>query len=211
MCSHDKLIPTLLIFTRKPTSWRDKIFLPSFICSIYRWEKWVDLQLKRFLFLVYHNHYNEHTMTSMTSRPGWWANWRPRRQVWGQTWWKTWGQDTWWKKVLVIMSDTKYRYVHCPTCSWRKNVHHTSYQQTSKIDRDLVSMLFFKILFTHCVCECFYHQIWTAEYLALRKGLLNDDKSLPRYAEEREVGLGDLVSCPTTYGQRFQNCPERTA
>ena len=105
----------------------------SFICSIHRWEKWVDLQLKRFLFLVYHNHYNEHTMTSMTSRPGWWANWRPRRQTWGQTWrqtwWKTWGQGTWWKKVLVIMSDVrKYTYVHCPTCYWRKYVHHTSYQ-----------------------------------------------------------------------------------
>ena len=75
----------------------------------------MDLQLKRFLFLVYHNHYNEHTMTSMTSRPGWWANWRPRRQTWGQTWrqtwWKTWGQGSCWKKVLVIMSDGKYTYM----------------------------------------------------------------------------------------------------
>ena len=131
LCSHDKLIPTLLIFTRKRTSWRDKIFLPSFICSIHRWEKWVDLQLKRFLFLVYHNHYNEHTMTSMTSRPGWWATWRPRRQTWWKAWGKargkTWGQDTWWKKVLVIMSDEKYTYVHCPTCYWREYVHHASY------------------------------------------------------------------------------------
>ena len=65
--------------------------------------------------LSIHNHYNEHTMTSMTSRPGWWANWRPRRQTWGQTWrqtwWKTWGQGTWWKKVLVIMSNGKYTYM----------------------------------------------------------------------------------------------------
>ena len=131
----------------------------------------MDLQLKRFLFLVYHNHYNEHTMTSMTSRPGWWANWRPRKQTWWKTWWKTrgktWEQDTWWKKVLVIMSDVrKYTYIFTAQHVIEERTFTTP--ATSKCQKltETWSRCCFsrsyslnnyrkKILFTYCVCECY--------------------------------------------------------